>query len=66
MENVHSIDKGRKELEQRALVASEWIAKIDKGLSDADEEAVASWMRADPKTRQNCLSWRVFGTGWIH
>ena len=55
MSNIYGIDKGRRELDQCALAASEWIAKIDKGLSDTDAEALANWMRADPGNEAELL-----------
>ena len=37
--------------EQRYDEASEWLAKLDKGLSIADREALQQWMAADAENR---------------
>lgn len=55
MSNVHSIDKRRIAQDQRAVVASEWAARIDRGLSDDDAEALAAWVRADPENEAELL-----------
>ena len=55
MSNVHSIEKRRTLQDQRAIVASEWAAKIDRGLSDDEAEALAAWVRADPENEAELL-----------
>ena len=55
MSNIYQFDQERKNAEQCAAEASEWIAKMDKGLSDADAEALSAWMRADPRNEAELL-----------
>ena len=55
MSNVHSIEKRRTLQDQRAMVASEWAAKIDRGLSGDETEALAAWVRADPENEAELL-----------
>lgn len=41
----------------RLLVeASEWMAKLDKGLSDEDTETLLTWMSADPRNKKELLA----------
>ena len=55
MSNVHDIDHSRKRMEQRAVEASTWIAKMDQGLGDAEADALRAWMRADPRNEAELL-----------
>ena len=55
MSNVYDIDHSRKRMEQRAVEASTWIAKMDQGLSDAEADALRAWMRADPQNEAELL-----------
>ena len=55
MGNVFQLDQERKDAEQHEVEASAWIAKMDKGLSDADADALLAWMRADPRNEVKLL-----------
>ena len=55
MSNLYQIDQERKRSEQRALEASAWIAKMDKGLSEADADRLLAWMRAAPQNEAELL-----------
>jgi len=53
--NIYPFDPERKEDDQHFVEASEWIAKMDKGLSDADADTLFAWMRADPRNEAQLL-----------
>ena len=55
MSNVYRFDPEVNDHEQLVVEASEWIAKMDKGLSDADAETLLAWMRADPRNEAELL-----------
>ena len=55
MSNLYQIDQESKRSEQRTLEASAWIAKMDKGLSEADADQLLAWMRAAPKNQAELL-----------
>lgn len=55
MSNIYPLDQERKRAEQQAVEASAWIAKMDKGLADADVQALVAWMRADPSNEAELL-----------
>ena len=55
MSNIYDIDHSRKRMEQRAVEASTWIAKMDQGLGDAEADALRAWMRADPQNEAELL-----------
>ena len=55
MSNVYDIDRTRRRREQRAVEASTWIARMDKGLGDAEAEALRAWLRADAGNRAELL-----------
>lgn len=56
MSNVVELggDGGRDQ--QRSIAASTWIAKLDKGLSNADTEELRAWMQADSRNEAELLS----------
>ena len=56
MSNVVEIggDGGRDQ--QRSIAASAWIAKLDKGLSNADTEELRAWMQADSRNEAELLA----------
>ena len=56
MSNIYPFDPERKDGEKHMVEASEWIAKMDQGLSDADAEALSVWMRADPRNEAELLT----------
>ena len=45
-----------KDDEELLVEASEWMAKIDKGLSDEDTEAISIWMSTDPRNKERLFS----------
>ena len=47
MNNVFDINQNREN--DRVEQASEWIAKLDRGLTDAEFEELHTWIAADPK-----------------
>ena len=53
--NVYDIDHKRRRVEQRTVEASIWIAKMDRGLDDAEADALRAWMRADPENQAELL-----------
>ena len=55
MSNVYRFDPAVSDHEQLVAEASEWIAKMDKGLSDADAETLLAWIRADPRNEAELL-----------
>lgn len=55
MSNIYPFGPERKGDDQHFVEASEWIAKIDKGLSDADADTLFAWMRADPRNEAQLL-----------
>ena len=55
MSNVYDIDHERKAIERRALEASTWIAKMDRGLVGGEADAVRAWMRADARNEAELL-----------
>ena len=55
MSRVFQLDHARKDAERAAAEASAWIAKMDKGMSDADADALLAWMRADPRNEAELL-----------
>lgn len=55
MNNIYRFDRERKEDDQHVLEASEWIARMDKGLANADAEALLAWMRADSRNEEQLL-----------
>ena len=55
MSNVHDIDHRRERLEQSAVEASAWIARMDQGLGDAEAKALQAWMAADPRNQAKLL-----------
>lgn len=55
MSNVYDIDRTRRRREQRAVEASTWVAKMDKGLGDAEADALRAWMRADARNEAELL-----------
>lgn len=52
---VFQLDQARKDAERSAAEASAWIAKMDKGMSDADTDALLAWMRANPRNEAELL-----------
>ena len=55
MNNIYQLHQERKDAEQRAVQASAWIAKMDRGLADGDADALSAWMRADPRNEAELL-----------
>lgn len=55
MSNVYDIDDARQRRERRAVEASTWIARMDKGLGDAEAEALRAWMHVDARNRAELL-----------
>ena len=55
MRNIYQLDQKRKNAERHAAEASAWIAKMDKGISDTDAEALWAWMRAHPRNEAELL-----------
>lgn len=55
MSNIYQFDQDPDAAERRAVEASEWIAKLDKGLSIADKEQLTVWMRANPRNEAELL-----------
>lgn len=55
MSNVYDIDDARQRRARRAVEASTWIARMDKGLGDAEAEALRAWLRADAGNRAELL-----------
>ena len=55
MNNIYRFDRERKEDDQHVLEASEWIARMDRGLSNEDAEALLAWMRADSRNEEQLL-----------
>lgn len=51
MNNVYEFPQRDKPYDE----ASEWVARMDKGLSGADERELQRWMAADPANRQILL-----------
>ena len=56
MSKIYRFDPAVIDGDQHFVEASEWIAKMDKGLSDADTEALSTWMRADPRNETQLLA----------
>ena len=56
MSKIYRFDPELKDGDQHFVGASEWIAKMDKGLSDSDAEALSTWMRADPRNETQLLA----------
>ena len=54
MSNVYDIGQNR--ANERAAGASEWIAKLDRGLSDAEAEELHRWMQTDAKNEAELLA----------
>ena len=54
MSNVYDI--GQNQANERAAGASEWIAKLDRGLSDAEAEELHRWMQTDAKNEAELLA----------
>ena len=42
--------------EPHLVEASEWMAKLDKGLSNEDTDALLTWMSADPRNKKQLLA----------
>ena len=55
MSKVYRFDPELKDGDQHPIEASEWIAKMDKGLTDADADTLFAWMRADPRNEAQLL-----------
>jgi transmembrane sensor len=45
-----------KDDDQLFVEASEWMAKMDKGLSDEETETLLTWMSTDPQNKEQLLS----------
>ena len=55
MSNIYDIRKQSASLEQCSEAAGDWIAKMDKGLSEAEMHALRAWMKADPMNESELL-----------
>ena len=55
MSNVYDIDHKRKRMERRAVEASTWIAKMDRGVGDAEADALRAWMGTDARNQAELL-----------
>lgn len=55
MNNIYEFHRERTENDQYVVAASEWIARMDKGLSNEDAEALLAWMRADSRNEEQLL-----------
>lgn len=56
MSKIYNFAPEPKDDEQLLVAASEWMAKIDKGLSDEDTEALSIWMSTDPRNKEQLFS----------
>lgn len=56
MSKIYKIDKELKRGEQLFVEASDWMAKMDKGLSDEDAAALSTWMSTDPQNKKQLLA----------
>ena len=54
MSNVYDI--GQNQASERAARAGEWIARLDRGLSDSEWKELRRWMRADAKNEDELLA----------
>ena len=55
MSNIYDIRKRSASLEQCSEAAGDWIAKMDKGLSEAEMHALRAWLKADPMNESELL-----------
>ena len=55
MSNVYRFDPEVNDHEQLVVEASEWIAKMDKGLSKTDAETLMAWIRKDSRNEAELL-----------
>ena len=55
MSNIYDIRKQRASLDQCSEAAGDWIAKMDKGLSEAEMYALRAWLKADPMNESELL-----------
>ena len=55
MTNVYEIGREGRRGERRAIEASDWIAKLDRGLSDSQAEELRHWMQADSENEAELL-----------
>ncbi len=56
MSKVYRFDPELKDGDRHFVEASEWIAKMDKGLSESDAEALSTWMRVNPRNETQLLA----------
>ena len=56
MSNVVELGGDGGRAQQRSIAASTWIAKLDKGLSNADTEELRAWMQADSRNEAELLA----------
>ncbi|WDE10234.1 FecR family protein [Thalassomonas haliotis] len=47
MSNIHQIHERSQDEEQRLDAASDWIAKLDRGLSPGEQQQLAAWLAQD-------------------
>ena len=53
---IYRFDPELKGSDQLFVETSAWMAKMDKGLSDEDAEALSTWMAADPRNEKQLLA----------
>ena len=56
MSKIYKIDTELKGGDQLFVEASDWMAKMDKGLSDEDAAALSTWMSTDPRNKKQLLA----------
>ena len=56
MSKIYRFDPELKGSDQLFVETSAWMAKMDKGLSDEDAEALSTWMAADPRNEKQLLA----------
>ena len=56
MSKIYQFAPEPKDDDQLFVEASEWIAKMDKGLSDEETETLLTWMSTDPRNKKQLLS----------
>ena len=56
MSKIYQFSPEPKDDDQLFVEASEWMAKMDKGLSDEETETLLTWMSTDPQNKEQLLS----------
>ena len=56
MSKIYQFAPDPKDDDQLFVEASEWMAKMDKGLSDEETETLLTWMSTDPQNKEQLLS----------